>query len=688
MKFVNPYFLFALFFIAIPVIIHLFNFRRFKRAYFSNVEFLKELKRETQKKSKVKHLLVLFSRILAISCLVFAFAQPFIPVTENKINAKGSVVSVYIDNSFSMEALSSKGSLFEEAKSKALEIADAYKPTDLFQVLTNDFEGKHQAYVTKEEFIRMLNACLSGRQELDVSPSVRKFSEVITRQNDLFSTVNSNGKVAYIISDFPKITTDIMQIKADTNIEVNLIPLIPNETNNIYIDSCWFASPVMQVNQQVHLNVLLKNVSDNDATKIPVKLSVNGKQKALASIDIPANSEAEVKLPYTIGAKGIQSGVVEIIDYPVIFDDKFYFSYNISEVKRIVCISDKTESVYINSLFGKDSAFALVNMDVNKLDYSGLSDYKLIILNELKTLSSGLMQELEQYVQNGGSLLIFPSSDADMDTYKSFLSAVGSVYYTGKDTSNTKVSSINTDHEIYRDVFDKIPENIDLPIVKSHFNFSSKTFSTDEYIMKMQNGESFMISEKSGKGKVYLSSVPLNEKFSNFTKHAMFVPTLYNIALYSEPFNRLYYTIGKDEAVEVMNGNVSGDMAFRITDKSKSIEIIPERRNIDLQTFIYPHDQITKAGNYSLMRGEDTIAGISYNYNRSESDMKFYTVDELKNLIKEKDLKKFNVLNLKNRPISQVLEELNNGIRLWKLFIILTLLFLITEVALLRFLKS
>lgn len=681
MKFVNPYFLFALFFIAIPVIIHLFNFRRFKRAYFSNVEFLKELKRETQKKSKVKHLLVLFSRILAISCLVFAFAQPFIPVTENKINAKGSVVSVYIDNSFGMEALSSKGTLFEEAKSKALEIADAYKPTDLFQILTNDFEGKHQAYVTKEEFIRMLN-------ELDVSPSVRKFSEVITRQNDLFSTVNSNGKVTYIISDFPKITTDIMQIKADTNIEVNLIPLVPNETNNIYIDSCWFASPVMQVNQQVQLNVLLKNVSDNNAEKIPVKLSVNGKQKALASIDIPAGSEAEVKLPYTIGAKGIQSGMVEIIDYPVIFDDKFYFSYNISESKRVVCINDKTESIYINALFEKDSAFVLVNMDVNKLDYSGLSDYKLIILNELKTLSSGLMQELEQYVQNGGSLLVFPGSDADMDTYKSFLSTVGSVYYTGRDTSNTKVSSINTDHEIYRDVFDKIPENIDLPVVKSHFNFSSKTFSTDEYIMKMQNGESFMISEKSGKGKVYLSSVPLNSEFSNFTKHAMFVPTLYNIALYSEPFNRLYYTIGKDEAVEVMKVNMSGDMAFRITDKSKNIEIIPEHRNIDQQTYVYPHDQIIKAGNYSLMRGEDTIAGISYNYNRSESDMKFYTVDELKNLIKEKNLKKFNVLDLKNRPISQVLKERNQGIRLWKLFIILALLFLVAEVFLLRFLKS
>ena len=84
MQFVYPYFLFGLFLISIPVIIHLFNFRKFKKIYFSNILFLRELKQETQKESKIRHLLVLFSRILAIACLVFAFAQPYIPISENK----------------------------------------------------------------------------------------------------------------------------------------------------------------------------------------------------------------------------------------------------------------------------------------------------------------------------------------------------------------------------------------------------------------------------------------------------------------------------------------------------------------------------------------------------------------------------------------------------------------------------
>ncbi|MBL0031994.1 MAG: BatA domain-containing protein [Bacteroidetes bacterium] len=84
MQFIYPEFLFALSVLAIPIIIHLFNFRRFKKIYFTNVRFLKEIKQDTQSKSKLKHLLVLLSRLLALTFLVLAFAQPFIPAKQIK----------------------------------------------------------------------------------------------------------------------------------------------------------------------------------------------------------------------------------------------------------------------------------------------------------------------------------------------------------------------------------------------------------------------------------------------------------------------------------------------------------------------------------------------------------------------------------------------------------------------------
>jgi hypothetical protein len=399
-------------------------------------------------------------------------------------------------------------------------------------------------------------------------------------------------------------------------------------------------------------------------------------------------SEAEVKMPFTIGTKGMQSASLEIIDNPIVFDDKFYFNFDVTETIPVLSLNNKSESVYLNSLFGKDSAFVLTNTDVNKVDYSVLPENNLVILNELKSFSSGMIQEFQNYVKNGGCLLIFPGTDADIESYKSLLSGMNLAYYSAKDTVNTKVSAINTDHPIYKDVFEKIPENIDLPIVYSHYKFSSKTFTSDEYLMKMQNGESFIISGVFGSGTVYISSVPLNTDFSNFAKHAMFVPTLYNIALFSKQVNKLFYTIGKDEPVEVKNFKMNNDLTFRITNKTKNFEIIPEHRNIDLQTNVYPHDQIKEAGNYIMLSGEDTVCGLAYNYNRNESDMKLYSSDEIQNEITEKNLKNFNLLDLKNKTVSAVLDEITQGTRFWKLFVVLCLFFLLSEVLLLRFLNK
>src|SRR5215510_4953280 len=100
MSFVYPGFLFALFAVAIPILVHLFNFRRFKKVYFTNVRFLREIRQDTRNRSRLKHLLILASRILAVIFLVLAFAQPYIPLKGTKISAGVKKVSVYIDNSF------------------------------------------------------------------------------------------------------------------------------------------------------------------------------------------------------------------------------------------------------------------------------------------------------------------------------------------------------------------------------------------------------------------------------------------------------------------------------------------------------------------------------------------------------------------------------------------------------------
>src|ERR1700757_1756281 len=135
MSFLYPSFLFALAALSIPIIVHLFNFRRYKKIFFTNVRFLKEVQQESRAKSTLKRLLILTSRLLALGCLVMAFAQPILP-GEHVVKKGVRMISLYIDNSFSMQAANKNGTLLEDAKHKATEIIKASSASDKFQILS------------------------------------------------------------------------------------------------------------------------------------------------------------------------------------------------------------------------------------------------------------------------------------------------------------------------------------------------------------------------------------------------------------------------------------------------------------------------------------------------------------------------------------------------------------------------
>src|SRR6218665_3510147 len=683
MSFTYPAFLFALSAIAIPVIIHLFNFRKFKTVYFSNVRFLKEVKQETQAKSKLKHLLVLISRILFIIFLVLAFAQPFIPLENKKVIAGDKAISIFIDNSFSMDAINKNGTLLDEAKKRALEIVSAYKPTDRFQLLTNDFEGKHQRLVNKEEFSELLD-------EVKISPATRSLSEITSRAFDVLQQSGNKNRTAFILSDFQKSNTDLPQLKNDTSILVHLVPLIAAEKSNVYIDTCWFETPVRQFGKVEKLHVRIKNVSDKVLENNSIKLFINNVQKTPASFNIDKNSETEAVLSFASRESGIQQCRIELNDYPVTFDDKFYFSFEVAKNIPVLCINatGATESPYLGKLFGNDSLFVLKNVNESSIDYSALSVNKLIIVNELKTISSGLGQELKRFMDNGGSVLVFPDAQSDLNSYKEFLLAAKANYFEKLDTANTKVDKINLDHDIYKDVFEKktfSATNLDLPKVSSHFTLSKATRSNEEYLLKLQNGDVFLGKYTVGKGKLYVSTVALGSEFSNFAKHAIFVPTMYKIGIYSQSTQPLFYTIGKDEAIET-NHVLSGENVFHVKGIN-NFDIIPEHKVMDSKTEVLIHNQVTDAGNYFLYADKDLVTGISFNFNRKESDLTCYTPDQLSEEITKNNYMNFNILKTNEQALSSTLAEIDQGKKLWKLCVILALLFLALEIVLLRLLK-
>lgn len=681
MQFVHPWFLFGLLAVALPVMVHLFNFRKFKRVLFTNVRMIRDVQLETRRQSKLKHLIVLILRILAIVSLVLAFAQPFIPLTPLSLqNTQRNAVSIFIDNSFSMEAQNDAGSLLEAARIKAGEIALAYSTGDEFQLLTNDFEGLHQRLVTRGEFQEMLS-------DINISPASRNLSEVIRRQTDLMKNKGGHNKNLILISDFQKSVTDIAAFPKDTSLHLFLIPLKAHPAPNISIDSCWFGSPVHQAGKNVRLFVKVKNQSAQPCEKVPLKLLINGNQKAATSFDLPPLAEQTVEVSYQESAAGPRYGTLEIVDNPIIYDDKFYFSYQVSENIPVLVIDQGVPNIYLSALLKNDSAFRYQRQSAGSLDLGTFRRVRLIILDGLSTVSTGLTRELQTFVEDGGSLLVIPPVRMEDESYHRFLNTLRASSYGPMNKRTQRVSELSLAHPLFQDVFDHLPEKMDMPLVFTWYPLETGQGGHSEALMKMQDGRAFLGVSRYGTGRIYQLASPLGPTGSTFQQHALFVPVMYKIALMSQPETRLWYKLGSDERIPYTEQASDGDQVIKIRKYQGKAEIIPEISGGAGNTGLFVHQQISEAGHYEILGPSGDKSPLAFNYARSESRQESWTAEELLEQSKQAGLQNVSLLDHPERNLTEAFQELYSGIRLWKLFIILALLFLAAEVSLLRFWK-
>lgn len=676
MKFVYPEFLYALFAIAIPIVIHLFNFRKFKKIYFSNVQFLREVTQETQSKSKLKHLLVLLARIFAISFLVFAFAQPYFP-TENQLSTpKDKVVGIYLDNSFSMESTGELGALLDEAKLKATEVVKEYNASDKFLVITNEFTPGDNRLLSKEQAIEQI-------EQTQIVPSTRNLSAIYNRATQNMVASGAANKHFYYFSDFQKSVSDFTALEPDTTINWFLVPLAANLNGNLFVDTCWFESPSHLYQQQEELKAIIVNQSDKDLENIPVKLFINNQLITPTTVSVKANDNATVAFSYSNKQQGTQQGKIEVQDFPVVTDDIFYFTYEIAEKINVLEIKEQqNENIALAALFKSDSLFNFQSYAVEQLDYSQLKTTNLIVLNELSSINSGLIQTLQNFVENGGSLMIFPALNIERESYTLLANTLGINPFTALDTTSLKVRDINYDHPIFKNVFEQQPDTkIDLPKVNQHHQLAEFNTPFKSNVLTLNNGHPFLVNYKVGKGQVYLSTSGLAKSMSGFAHHAIFVPVMYNAALYSQTNYPNFFTIGNSNALNI-NSKV-GENVFYI--KNESIEIIPKTKGEQNHVTVFMGNEITTAGHYSLS-GSDIKIGLAFNYNRNESDLTCYSVEELNNLLTEQQITA-QVVDAGEISFKSAINELQTGEKYWRICLILALFFLATEIALIRWWK-
>jgi hypothetical protein len=679
-----PEYLWGLLALSIPIIIHLFNFRKFQKVYFSNIDLLKEVKLETKSKSRLKHLIILMLRMLAITALIFAFAQPYIPVNQEEKYGE-NVVSIYIDNSHSMDSKGVKGFRLELAKEQAEAIISNYGPTDLFQIITNDFEGRHQRLYNKQEALQLIS-------EIEPTFQSKTFSELYSRQADLLKNEHAN-KFAYWLSDFQDYACDFDQIELDSSLTLLGVPYENTHGQNLYIDSIWFETPVRKSGVEDKVYALVINDGENDLD-FKMNLSINGTNQAFVNFTIAPDQKLTCEIPYTVHTNGVQHAQLSLADYPdasLSFDDDYYFSYFIQPSVKILHLYEgpfmNDSAGYFGALFGNDADFFFKNQQISSFDFSTLATFDLVILNGIPSLSNGLISELSAFYDNGGSLCIYPAADADIGSYNELIQPLSSMTLSPMSTAQNKVSALAKEHPIFEGIFETVPSNVDLPSVTQGYPIGIPSSSYSVSLYTLQDGKPFFAFSSSIKGSLSICSSPLNDVATNWPKHALFVPTMLRIAEFAKFRPNYDYIIGEDIAVDAPAAISLSDQ-ISITGANSDFSFLPETKITNQSSNFIVHNQIKEAGHYNVVINELVVDGIAFNYSRKESQQDFLNATELKNAMANSALNDhFSIIEGADSAEGVELESIVNGQKYWWHLILAALIFLALEIAVYRLFK-
>ncbi|MCY1636405.1 BatA domain-containing protein [Marinifilum sp. D737] len=677
LHFLHPNYLWFLFILLIPIIIHLFNFKRYKKIFFSNLRFLQDLNTENKRKSKLKNLLILLLRILALSCIIIAFSQPYIPISgENLSNKSNELINIYLDNSFSMNGKTEKGKALEVAKNHAFELIKSLPDYAKIRIYSNDI----QHYSTSLN----KNQAIARIQEIAPSPNSLKLSK--TLGNIRLDSPFEKSQV-YILSDFQKSQADLEKLQKDSLLNVDFVHFSLQTTNNLVLDSCWFEKPIHFTGPQKELSVKISNHSNKDLKKIPIQLTVNDSLKTVGSIDINKNSSQITKLRYSDRQSGFVQAKLSIEDYPIIYDNNLYFSYSTNNVNRILSINQKSENQYINKLFASDKNFKIKNINKTQLHNETFSEFQLIVLNEIEDIESGFKQSLQTYLQNGGSVLFIPNEQIKASV-NLFLSDILAPNYLEIDSTQQRISRLETKTNLYHGVFEDLKDNARLPDIYKSYKLSTPSNPTLESIWLTAGSEKLFTKIQYGKGQLYQFSMNLNGEWTNLITHPILVPTLINLSKTSTNSDKIYYQIGKNNTIELISSfNSNSDEQFHIKNDQIGIDIIPLRINSsNHSTQLRIVDQLRLSENYVLTLKDSILQTCSFNYPRNESEISYYEKLEVEAKIKALDENYF-VISSEKMKLSEFYNEKREGRQYWRIFILLALTFFLTE-GILKSLKS
>jgi uncharacterized membrane protein len=687
MIFLNPAILFGLLAASIPVIIHLFNLRKLKKIEFSTLAFLKELQKNKIRKIKLKQWILLALRVLIILFVVMAFARPALQSIQigGTTSAAKTTAIFILDDTFSMSVVDQKGSYFNQSKEIIKQVLSKLQEGDeVGLILVSNTRAENKLTSNLSEFIKNVD-------QLDLSFASADLNSSITKASQIISESKNFNKEIYVLSDFQKnkitneeITSDLSEL-LNESIRLYSFDLSDKDVFNLSIDELKINNQIFEKDKPVSFSVTISNNSKQDVSSAIVSLFINDERASQKSFDVGAGQSAIVEIEAISKTNGFIDVIAEIETDEIEQDNKRFASIFIPEKTFVGLFSeDPNDLTFVDLALqtAGEGMYEIERKNLNQFTSQQLNKYQTIIIS-CNSISSGIDQ-LKNYVQNGGGVILFPSSNQDAVKLNQLYSQIElriSSSFVGKvNSTDLKIKFDKTDfnHPVFQNIF----QNDDKKKYESpELNAYYKMSSSGNQIISLIDGSSFLSEYKIGKGKVFVFNSAPVLSWSDFPIKSIFAPLINKSVAYlsSKERDENIFLAGDELNINLKNTNVS---QIKILKPDKSDEFINLKDNSGRDYLAYSNT--STAGNYKFYSGENLIENISINTDPTESKTEYADGSEFENYL---DQIKFagNYVSIdKESNITEKIMQARFGSELWRYFLLVAIILALVEMTIAR----
>ncbi len=633
MIFQSPIFFWAFVLLTIPLIVHLFDFRRVSTIRFSNVFFLESLKRQNLPRRNLKERLLLITRVCALGFVILCFTNP---VLTSRIPWNEGEHLILVDNSYSLLDNCASSDCFSQIKDLVLDVSD--KSASSGGVWIPGWYGAKSFF---------------GRLEMQ-----SHLDDLNTTKDD-FQLPDLIGKNVFVFSDFQESIIKRIEMQLIDSVLFTLIPVNRSGRSNVRIDTVLSVKSLHNEGNIRRVEVVLSNKGSRGMEGLLIRLEGEGRQFGSTAVSLGPNETKSLEFEIDDDARNFN---VYAEDFETPFDNRHFFV--LPEFSPIsVCVISDGDSRGLEAVFGNKDLFDLDVYDESSVNFKRVFASDLLILDSFEKIPNWFdLQRIK------GHLVIVPARNIDISSYSNLLKVkIGE----SSDTSSFNLSANSIEHPFFKGIFNELSSKVALPRVVAKYSLSG-----GDVLLAGNNDFLTFLEEQ----RIYWFASPLDEPYSNIKNHSLFLPLMYRMAESSRAYNEpLSYELNNSPLEMEVQTNPD-DVPVLVNETGR---FIPELSfSGSTLVFTLPPD-LNEPGIYYLVSGIDTLKAIALNYPQQESMMDFMGYEELTDHFRnEPNVRVLDTNNLS--ALEANLEQMDSGIALWKYGLILVLMCLLAETAIHR----